>query len=77
MPVVIGRASWRHLVNVISWSERASLFIFPKHTHNKRAHTRFGNVGYRQHPLDGLTIKIGGRLSSALWLGLDVSHIGS
>ena len=52
-------------------------FIFPKHTHKKRAHTRFGNVDYRQYPLHGLTITIGGRLSSALWLGLDVSHIGS
>jgi len=29
---LIGRASWRHLVNAISWSGRASLFTFPKPT---------------------------------------------
>ncbi len=29
---LIGRASRRHLANVISWFGRASLFIFPKHT---------------------------------------------
>jgi hypothetical protein len=25
--------------NVISWSERASLFTFPKHTHNKKVYS--------------------------------------
>src|SRR4249919_4167649 len=33
---LIGRASSKNLVNVISWLERASLFTFPKHTHNKK-----------------------------------------
>src|ERR1700687_3659132 len=30
----IGRASWRLLVNVISWSERALLIIFLEHIKN-------------------------------------------
>jgi hypothetical protein len=49
-------------VNVISWSGRASLFTFPKHTHNASPHL-IGNVHYRQHPLNELPIKIGGRLT--------------
>src|ERR1700687_5779373 len=33
---LIGRASWRNLANVISWSGRASLLTFPKHTRKNR-----------------------------------------
>jgi PAS fold len=44
-------------VNAISWSARASLFTFPKHSH------RISNVHYRQYPLNELTITIGGRLT--------------
>jgi CRP-like cAMP-binding protein len=47
------QASWRHLVNAISWSGRASPFTFPKHTHKSEPH-RIGNVGYGQHPSAGV-----------------------
>jgi hypothetical protein len=55
---LIGRASWRHLVNVISWSGRASLFTSPTHTGKKSDPTVsiVGNADYRQHPLNELTI---------------------
>jgi hypothetical protein len=42
---LIGKASWRHLVNVISWSGHASLFTFPKHIRKKRP-SRAGSVMY-------------------------------
>ena len=35
--ILIGRASRRHLANVISWSGRAWLFTFPKPTRDKAA----------------------------------------
>ena len=38
-------------MNVISWSGRASVFTFPKHTRKK---ARIGNVHYRQSPLNEL-----------------------
>jgi hypothetical protein len=42
---LIGRASRRHLANVISWFESASPLIFPKHIRkNKRASAEFGNL---------------------------------
>ena len=48
---LIGRASQRHLVNVIGWFARASLFTFPRHTGDIVA-TRVGNVHYRQQTLN-------------------------
>ena len=63
-------------MNAISWSARASLFIFQKHTHKKRAHT--GSVMY-------ITDKASRSAHNQNWWegdfsplqGLDVSHIGS
>jgi DNA-binding transcriptional LysR family regulator len=46
------RASRRHLANAITWSARASLFTFPKHTGDKLSIPPHGNVHYRQDPLN-------------------------
>jgi hypothetical protein len=52
-------------VNVISWLERASLFTFPKHTHNING--LIGNVHYRQLiPNWGTIGKPGGPMAGSL-----------
>jgi hypothetical protein len=52
-------------VNVISWLERASLFTFPKHTHNING--LIGNVHYRQlTPNWGTIGKPGGPMAGSL-----------
>src|ERR1035437_7728463 len=58
----IGRASRRHLVNVIGWSASASLFTFPKHTHNKLAPHRSVMYITDNRPSTSSRSGLGGRL---------------